>query len=346
MTKKDNVPTLDEWKKLYELMQQVKELAPWEIMHEDDIFGVQIPETGELGFVSVMGSLGEHLSVAIYQGQKSLNSFWDMQEMGEKLTPEFILQIPQLQASLVDLEDITDQDRKTIKTLGLKFRGKKDWPQFRGYRPSFIPWYIESEEARMLIYGLEQLLNVAPRFEEDPCIFSPTDYNNDYLMRVQEEDGQWKDTIWSAPEKEKEKPLELTVSMDGLNRLKRIMPGEFVIEVDLYMMPEPVQDKKNERPFFPYMFMLADHNSGMILGMEMLTPVPSLEAMWKQIPDLIIKNFLKGAAPREIHLKNEMLAMIIEPLAGKVGFKVKRVSRLSAIESVRKEMEKMMNRMF
>ena len=136
------------------------------------------------------------------------------------------------------------------------------------------------------------------------------------------------------------------MSTDGLNRLKSMMPGKFIIEADFYMMPEPVQEKKNERPFFPYLLMLADHKSGMILGMEMLVPVPSHEAMWKQIPNLLIKNFLKGAAPSEVHLKNEMLNMIIESLAGKVGFKVKRVSRLSAIESVRKEMEKMMPRMF
>ena len=73
-------------------------------MHEDDILGVQIPGTGEFGFVSVMGNLGEHFAVAICEGQKGLSGFWDMQEMGKQLTPEFVLQIPQMinmQPSLV-----------------------------------------------------------------------------------------------------------------------------------------------------------------------------------------------------------------------------------------------------
>ena len=59
-------PTKDEWRKLYELAGQVKVLAPWEWMFEDEIFGVQDPETGVTGFVSVMGTAGEHLGVALY----------------------------------------------------------------------------------------------------------------------------------------------------------------------------------------------------------------------------------------------------------------------------------------
>lgn len=75
---KTNSPTLEEWKRLYDLMAQVKKLAPWEWMEEDDIFGVQMPRTNEPGFVSVMGMLGEHFAVAVYQGAKGLGGFWNM----------------------------------------------------------------------------------------------------------------------------------------------------------------------------------------------------------------------------------------------------------------------------
>jgi hypothetical protein len=51
----ENSPTIEEWRELYESAVRVKELAPWEWMTEADVFGVQNPETDELGFVSVMG---------------------------------------------------------------------------------------------------------------------------------------------------------------------------------------------------------------------------------------------------------------------------------------------------
>ena len=50
------------WRRLYEAAIRVKELAPSEWMFEDAVFGVQDPETGKLGFVSVMGQVGEHFT--------------------------------------------------------------------------------------------------------------------------------------------------------------------------------------------------------------------------------------------------------------------------------------------
>jgi len=61
-------PTLNEWRKLYQAAIRIKEIAPWEWMTETDIFGVQDPETDEISFVSIMGMLGEHLSLAVYRG--------------------------------------------------------------------------------------------------------------------------------------------------------------------------------------------------------------------------------------------------------------------------------------
>jgi hypothetical protein len=56
----EHLPTNEQWRRLYEAAVGVKELAPWEWMTETDVFGVQDPETQEIGFVSVMGALGEH----------------------------------------------------------------------------------------------------------------------------------------------------------------------------------------------------------------------------------------------------------------------------------------------
>jgi hypothetical protein len=144
-------PTLDEWKQLYDLAAKIKDLAPWDWMEEDDLFGFQMPGTGELGFISVMGALGEHYSIAIYQGIEGLDGFWKMQNLGPKLTPEFILQVPQLQLSFEDREIITTEDRAVMKSLGLKFRGANAWPQFRSYRPScFSPGILSRQKPKCL----------------------------------------------------------------------------------------------------------------------------------------------------------------------------------------------------
>ena len=332
-----NAPSLDEWKKLYDLMAQLKDLSPWEWMEEDDIFGIQMPETGELGFVSVMGTLGEHLAVAVYQGVKGLGGFWQMHSQGPKLTPEFALQIPQVQASFEDRDLIAKEDRDVIKQLGLKFRGAQAWPQFRSYRPGCFPWFIEKGEANILICALEQVLEIAPRFKENPDLLMPAT-DQDYLVRVNN-NGKWEDTVQQVILRD-EKILDLQMNEEALEHLRTLMPGKFILEIDFYMMEEPVQEKRNERPFFPFMLMLADHESGMIVGVDMLTPIPSIEEMWSEIPAIVTEKLADDFPPKEIHVKDDMLYLLLQPLAEEVGFNLKKQPRLKQIDRAKKELQK------
>ena len=333
-----NSPSMDDWKKLYDLMAQVEKLAPWEWMEEDEIFGFQMPGTGELGFVSVMGTLGEHFSIAIYQGVKGLDGFWQMEELGDIMTPETLLQVPQLQASFENREEITAEDREIIKKLGLKFRGAKAWPQFRSFRPGCFPWYIEKAEAEMLINGLEQLLEVAPRYEENFDLLTPTDDDNDYLVRVQK-DGIWEDTTLHV-EFHEGPTLNLKMNRSALAHLKKMMPGNAIIEVDLFMVSNPIQDKRKERPYFPYMLMVCDHDSGMILSTDLLTPLPTLEAMWESVPAKTVEVLARSMAPKEIMVSNDFLKSLLEYVGEELGCKVKKSARLAAIDSARREFDR------
>ncbi len=333
-----NNPTLADWKKLYDLMAQFEQLAPWDWMEEDDIFGFEMPGTGELGFISVMGALGEHYAMAIYQGTKGLGGFWHMQELGPRLTPEFILTVPQLQASFEDREEITKEDRAVIKQLGLKFRGAKAWPQFRSFRPGCLPWYTEKAEVEMLICGLEQLLDVAPRFEDDPDLLMPTEDDNDYLVRVLD-DGVWKDSIRRI-QSPKETTLHFKMNMQALNALKQAMPGQHTLEVDLFMMTTPIQEKRSERPYFPYMLMICDKKSGMILGTELLQPLPDLKTMREKVPALIVTTLAGRVAPKEFVARDGFALTAVEILAKELGCKVKKSARLPAIDSARRELER------
>ena len=98
----ETTPDIRDWRELYEATVRIKELAPWEWMTEADVFGVRSPETGELGFVSVMGMLGEHYAVSLYLGSEGIHGFLDLQAMGPFADPNDLIQIPQLQAAFED----------------------------------------------------------------------------------------------------------------------------------------------------------------------------------------------------------------------------------------------------
>lgn len=335
-----NSPTLQQWKRLYDLMAQVKELAPWEWMEEDDIFGFQMPESGDLEFVSVMGMLGEHFAIAVYQGAKGLGGFWNIQEQGYSAPPELVLQIPQVQASFEDRDAIAKEDRDMMKKLGLKFRGANAWPLFRSYRPGCFPWHIEKEEAEILICALEQLLEIAPRFKEDPSILMPTDTLHDYLVRVKKND-KWEDSVQRIAFR-REVTLDLVMNEEALEHLRGMMPGKMTLEIDLQMMLNPIQEKAKERPFFPFLLMVVDHESGMIAGFEMLTPLPSMEAMWSEVPAVVVEILAQGFPPKEVLVKDNMLYLLLQPVAQEAGFRLKKESRLKMTENIGRELQDFM----
>lgn len=331
-------PLLDDWKRLYDLATRVRQLAPWDWMEEVDIFGVQEPASREFGYVSVMGALGEHLSVGVYPGARGLSGFWRIQESAPHLTHQAVLLVPQLQVSFVNREEITAEDRKVIKALGLKFRGAQAWTQFRSFRPSCLPWYLEKSEVEMLACAMEQVLEVAPRFRENPRIFAPTDSEYDYLVRVRN-NGQWENSILRV-EPDTQTSLEVKMNPGTLKALKNAMPGRMVLEADLFMLEEPVQEKRGERPFFPYMLMLVEHDSGMVLASELLSPLPSFESMLGEIPTIITRILAGRFPPREVQVRDPMLSALVKVVAQETGFKVTNPSRLRALDHARKDMQR------
>ncbi|MDV7396592.1 hypothetical protein RZS08_34670, partial [Arthrospira platensis SPKY1] len=63
------------WENLFQAAIDFRDLAPWEWMYDADIFGVEDPETGEIGWCSVMGAAGEVFSLTVYPGEEGFYSF-------------------------------------------------------------------------------------------------------------------------------------------------------------------------------------------------------------------------------------------------------------------------------
>jgi hypothetical protein len=334
----EHKPSPEEWRRLYEAWGRFKEIAPWEWMNETNVFGVQDPETGQLGFISVMGALGEHYAVSLYLGPEGLYGFWAMQQAGPAIPPELFLEIPQLQASFEDREMLQKRDRDLIKELGLKFRGRQAWPLFRSYRPGFVPWFLEAGEVHFLTHALEQAHEMALRFRDNWTILPAS--QKQYLVRVARKDKGnliWEDKIMlvSPPEPTS---IQLQMDLQTLAALKSRARGSFTLEMDLFMLPSAVRDA-GDRPYYPYVLMTIDKQSGMILGNDMLQPFPSLLEMYSQVPLHVVYQLVRlGSRPKEIRVRSPMLAQLLNTLTEDLDFKLKSVDRLSTLDSARNEL--------
>ena len=226
-----------------------------------------------------------------------------------------------------------------IKELGLKFRGRNAWPMFRSYRPSFFPWFLETGEARFLTAALEQLADVAPPFREDPSLLEPSE-GESYLLRAPRREGEtllWEDATTAVPPLDAP-PIEVEVEVSKMEALGRLPMRKAHLEVDFFLFPTPVRDE-GDRPYFPHMLMAVDAESGMILGSELLTPFPSLEAMWGSVLETLADR-LSGMEllPQKISVDSDLLFALLEPLAEETGFELGLAPSLPSLEAVREDL--------
>jgi len=335
---KETAPTKTDWQALYQAALEFKEIEAWTWMYDSDVFGVQDPASGEIGYCCIMGSLGEMFALALYLGSEGLESYMrvasepplDPSEAFEELMLQKCLM-----ASFANREELTKEDRQVIKRLGLKFRGRNAWPLFRSYRPAYHPWYITADEARFLTLALQQAKEVCLRFKEDPALFDPP---NDELwfVRVPEETKEglsWRDA-WLEPALLEEEELpDVPVDELRLARLKKAaQPMEAIWEMDFFLAPSAVQDNKGERPHYPYLTMIVDHGSGFIFGTDLASPEAYLaEFPWRFIT---LAERLKKL-PTELWVKREDTYDLLEPLTSRLGVELYLVDDLESLEDAR-----------
>jgi hypothetical protein len=339
------LPSHEEAKTLCEWALRVKELAPWQWMEETDIFGIEDPDTGELGFISVMGYLGEYESVAVYRGAEGLYGFIDLHADPED-HPERVLEIPQVQVAFVGSEFLEKPDRDLLKGVGLKSRGAGPHLQFRSYRPGYHPWFVTREEARLLIHALSQTLNVVSRLIDGAHNFQVKRDGEGFLMREPRRDGNnltWQDSIRKVA-RPAAKPVQFSVDDQILGDLKSVPRTELDLEADLFFAPAKIGER-GARPMTMYLLMIADSESGFIFGLEAMTPEGSLPAMYGRFPETLARLLLQAKiVPKRLTLRSDRLLKMLEPLAKALKIQLCYAEELPSIDEAAASMEQMLTR--
>jgi hypothetical protein len=336
--KPDNEP----WRRLYEAAKRVKAVAPWDGMEETDFFGVRDPDSGEIGFVSVMGLLGEHFAVAAYRGLEGLYGYWEIhaQDPAEPgFEPERIMEVPQIQASFEDRDLLETEDRAVIRSLGLRFRGRNAWPMFRSYRPGYFPWFLDAEEARFMTHVLEQSVGVAERFREDDTLLDPPDEESCLVRVPRKRRGGvvWEDR-WERVPPPTHRPVEIRIDGDVLDALERLPVVETALEVDCFLLPAKIGEV-GVRPLLPRVLLMVDAGSGLVLGNDIVCAEDTIEAMWAGLAGRVGRQFLKiGSVPREIHVASGRMADWLALLALNLGIEISAGHELRHLHAARLSM--------
>ncbi len=335
--RKDNVPTDKQLKVLYQEAVRFKEVQPWKWLYDADIICVENPKDKTIGYCSVMGKGGEHFGLGVYLGDEGLYGLYNMMENADTIPSHQLLHLQNcLMCSFEDRNQLTSDDGKQIKALGLSFRGRNAWPRFCRFEPGYYPWHINKEESVFLTHALRQALFVAINIM-DGKLKIDMEQGKTIIRYSEDKDGKLE---WYSREVELGFPSVIyhPVKIDDDLLIRRIRNlgsiRNITLQVDNCYMPSPVQENRNERPYFPRIFIIANQKSGYILDFEMYENISDdADVTIKKLIDMFIE---KGRS-KEIRVRSDAMFAILTDLCKKTGIKLKKVKRLPVIDHLIEE---------
>jgi len=320
------------WRRLYGAAGAFAALGPWRWMADSDIFGVRDPASGEVGWCAVLGARDEVLGVNVYWGDEG-HATWEMMQRGRLPRREILSHLDGLLFTMDDRGELDEHDLATIKSLGLRFRGSRQWPCFRSLRPGHLPWHLEEDEIAALTLILEQATDVCARAKDGRDLFAAKAGEGLLLVRdrgrATEADAPWRDSWESAPRWIPPKPLPPPVPDEAIRPLlakcrPAVARWEFGNTPISGIVREPGQ-----RPFHPRATLVVDASSGMILHLGLGSGQFKAEEVQAELLRALETT---RTIPARITARGEEVAACLEPIAKAIGARLEQATDLPALD--------------
>lgn len=328
--------SLEQWAALYETATRIKELKPWEKFWDMDLIGIQNGDEEDMVFISILGRGGSCYGIAIYEGYEGLNSFLmlTMHQQMNLSTEYAMFHQENLTCYWGNREELTDKQRKIIKDLGYKYRGKDQWLYFLSFEPGYYPYNMDEEEVQRMT-GYLQDLELALAYYNEQSVKVDFEHGNMFLLNFDKDKKDWNFG---------EAPLPFTSFQFGnliiedeelLADLAEVSKCNAVLEAEVSVMGASVADKKYTRPANPALSLIGDAASEMIICLEMSEPDDDPIVI---LAEKLIDFIFQYGAPKEVRVSNIIVEAGLEQICDVCGIKLRRVKRLRVVESFRQEM--------
>ncbi|MBF0350195.1 MAG: hypothetical protein HQM11_04150 [SAR324 cluster bacterium] len=320
---------------LYQAAIKFRDHACWNWMMDGDLFGVENPETGEIGYCSILGNLGEVFALNVYPGSKGLESYWKIYEYAKLMEegvhiPMHLIMTSQicLMASFENRKDLEKVDLDQIKSLNLKFKGSHNWPLFRNYLSGYAPWFFNEQDVQFMTVALEQALIMAEEVKKKPELLEPVRVDEEMYLVRRLRNGQWLNE-WHTPEVTSEPEKQIIVNEILLKKLKnQKLPrlGTWICDC----ITLPVRVEEGPRPFYPVAFPVINQQGFMVM-MEMFKP-DDLETM---LPNAFLDTLQKvGNLPQEIFVGSDLAYDLLEPITTSLKISIHQDENLPELEAL------------
>jgi hypothetical protein len=280
------------WQDFYQAAIEFRDLKPWEWMYDSELFGIQDPQSGETNYCCIMGNAGEHYAMGLYLGDEGLKSYLLLSNLADQVPSADIKAIIynqlMLKVEFTSRENITENELKIFKELGLKFRGKQAWVAGRYFSPDRPDYPLDASQALILTHALRQAALVCERVKNDKdLLYGPEE---EMLVRIpeqQEEALSWSERF------EKPKTYHFHPFPSIKPSAKRVKKAKEKLEqkdaamlLMFQYMGTPVLDESKQM-VIPRMAIWLSYPEAMVIGNEVIMPDRSMEDLEDAFFELI-----------------------------------------------------------
>lgn len=332
--------TIEQWKELYEVATRIKEMKPWNKFWDLDIIGIREGNEEDTTFYSILGHGGDCYGIVVYEGYEGLNDFMmlTMQEQLNLPTDYVMFSQNNLTCYWGNREELTDKQRKNIKEMGYKYRGKNQWLYFLSFEAGYYPYNLNQDEViRMTNYFLN--LELALRQYESVQVDVDFENGEMYYFEFGEDKESWNFGAKVLPFSSFQFGNLIITDEELMADLQKVSKCNAVLEADIAILGVSVNDKKYKRPANPATCMIADAESGMMLKCELQQPEDDTIV---SLAEALIGFIFQYGAPKEVRVSNVLVEAGVEQICQICGIKLRRVKNLPIIEEFREGMRRFM----
>ena len=326
---------IEEWRALYEAAMAVEELKPWETFYDMDLFTLDGGWEKEV-YVSILGKSGECYGITIYEGLDGLNDFMMLTLSDRMNIPSDFAMACQnnLTCYWGNREELSAEQRRIVKELGHKFRGKNQWLYFLSFKKGYFPYNMDQDEVRRMTSYLTVLKDAVLYYQENKIKVKfdakETFY---YSVKGKKATGEAQPLPFTGYNF----PVLTLTDEETLEELRNSEKCRAVLEADIISLNAGVKDEKYDRPANPWLCLLADAQSGLMLAAEMTGPKEDEKII---LAEELLAFILQHGAPKEVRVRSVLTAAILEEICSESGIKLRRVKRLPHMEEFMDGMKK------
>jgi hypothetical protein len=344
-------------KRLYDLAYQYKSTKLWKRLYDSELFAIRLAD-GSLGYISIMGDLGEHIAISLYIGRSGLDSFRNMYELesavSEMARYELMLSQDCIQCSFENRDELHPLEIEEVKAYakakGITLKGPKAFAQFKVYKPNHYPWFLKTEEDRLSVSeAIEAAIALSERLKtidkKSLGFKTGAPYDRDIPL-IEKKNGSYEFGAISLPPRQ-EPDYPSPVLRDELlaARLKKKKDRKASWSCEVILIPKPVSDETAEgggvvsmpeaAPVFPFTLLVVDMDAEMIITTDII-------ADYDNDCDRLLSYFAESmeteGVPREFVVRDRRTKTLLSRFSEQIGVKLTFREDIPILDSIEEDM--------